>query len=189
MPIPTIGSVIINTGSNSRGRRVGHWPKLSRIQFHIEKIKEICTEIRDIKERHKDERFKHSRITSPKREHEEKSEVNLRTTYKYKVGSRDIHDQHVQDHIYLKNKKCSHQKPLDDKRSNCHACEEYPTQRLSSLTPVRPKSSHTSPPSSPADTGCLSSPPSDETTVSPVDLSMASWKSSLPLSSSLSVTL
>jgi hypothetical protein len=162
---------------------------VSRIQFHIERIKEICTEIRDIKERHEEERLKHSKTTSPKGEHKEKSEVNLRTTYKYKVGNKDIHDQHVQDHIYSKNRKRSHRKLLDDKRNNRHVYEECPTQRLSSLTPVRPKSSHASPPSPPADIECPSSPPFDKTTVSPADPSTASWNSSLPLSSSLSETL
>jgi hypothetical protein len=167
---------------------------LSRIQFHIEKIKEICTEIRDIKKRHNNERHKedkHSKTTSPKVKHSKttSSEVKLRMTYKYKIGNRDIHGRCAQDCIYSKNRKDTHQKPHDDKRNSHRAYEEFPTQRLSVLTPVQPNNSHASLPSPPADTGFPSSPPFTEMTVSPVGPSRASWKSSLPLLSSLSVTL
>jgi hypothetical protein len=158
--------------------------RLSRIQFHIERIKEICTEIRDIKEKHKKDKHEedeHNKTTSP--------EVKLRTTYKYKVGNKGIHDQCVQDYIYSTNRNYSHQKPHDDTRNSRRAYEGYPTQRLSILTPVRLNNSHASPPSPPADTGFPSSPPVAEMTVSPVDPSRVSWKSSLPLLSLLSVTL
>jgi hypothetical protein len=167
---------------------------MSRIQIHIEKIKEICIEIRDIKEKYKDKRHKedeHSKTTSPKDKHSKtaNSEVRLRATYKYKAGNKDRHGQHAQDHIYLRNRKHSHQKPLDDKRSNRHAYEGYPTQRLSVLTPVRPNNSHASPPSPPADTVFPSAPPFVEMTVLLADPSGASSKSSLPSLSLLSVTL
>jgi hypothetical protein len=157
---------------------------LSQIQFHIEKIKEICTEICDIKEKHKGERHEkdnHNKTTSP--------EVKLRMTYKYKAGSKDIHDQRVWGYIYSRNRKGNHQKHLDNKKNSRHVYGEYPTQRLSVLTPVQPNNSHASPPSPPADTGFPSSPPFIETTVLPVDPSRASWKSLLPSSSLLSVTL
>jgi hypothetical protein len=98
---------------------------VSRIQFHIEKIKEICTEICDIKKKHKDERHKedeYNKTTSP--------EVKLRTTYKYKAESKDIHDQHAQGYIYSRNRKGNHQKPPDNKKNRCHVNGEYPTQRF-----------------------------------------------------------
>jgi hypothetical protein len=157
---------------------------VSQIQSHIERIKEICTEIRDIKEKHKKDKHeedKHNKTTSP--------EVKLRTIYKYKVGNKDIHDQRAQDYIYSANRNYSHQKPHDNMRNSRRAYEGYPTQRLSALTPVRPNNSHASPPSPLADTGFPSSPPVVKTIVAPIDPSRTSWKSSLPSSSSLSVTL
>jgi hypothetical protein len=90
---------------------------------------------------YKDEKHKedeHSKTTSPEDKHSKttSSEAKLRKIYKYRVGSRDIHGRCAQDHIYSGNRKHSHQKLLDDKKSNHHAYGECPTQRLSVLTPV-----------------------------------------------------
>jgi hypothetical protein len=104
---------------------------VSQIQFHIEKIKEICTEIRDMKRKHKSERHKkdkHDKTTSPS--------TRINKIYKYKAGNKGIHDQHAQGYTYSTYGRDSHQKFHNGMRNSCHIYGKYPTQKLSSLTPV-----------------------------------------------------